>query len=50
VPSEILNPKDTWREPGAYDRKAHELAKMFETNFHENAADAPPEVKNAGPL
>jgi phosphoenolpyruvate carboxykinase (ATP) len=50
VPSEILNPKDTWREPGAYDRKARELAKMFETNFYENAADAPQEVKNAGPL
>jgi phosphoenolpyruvate carboxykinase (ATP) len=50
VPSEILNPKDTWREAGAYDRKARELAKMFETNFHENAADAPQEVKNAGPL
>jgi phosphoenolpyruvate carboxykinase (ATP) len=50
VPSEILNPRNTWREPTAYERKAHELAKMFETNFDENAADAPNEVKNAGPL
>lgn len=50
VPSEILNPRDTWREPAAYELKARELAKMFETNFAENAADAPKEIKNAGPL
>jgi phosphoenolpyruvate carboxykinase (ATP) len=50
VPAEILNPRNTWKDPAAYDRKARELAKMFEKNFDENAADASKEIKSAGPL
>jgi phosphoenolpyruvate carboxykinase (ATP) len=49
VPSEILQPRQTWKDPAAYDRKARELAMMFETNFQENAPEAPAEVKAAGP-
>jgi phosphoenolpyruvate carboxykinase (ATP) len=49
VPSEILVPRKTWKDPAAYDKKARELAGMFERNFKENASDAPIEVKNAGP-
>jgi phosphoenolpyruvate carboxykinase (ATP) len=49
VPSEILQPRQTWKDPAAYDRKALELAKMFAQNFQENAPDAPAEIKAAGP-
>jgi len=33
VPAEILNPRQTWRYPSAYDAKATELRNMFEANF-----------------
>jgi len=33
VPAEILNPRQTWRDPSAYDAKATELRNMFEANF-----------------
>jgi phosphoenolpyruvate carboxykinase (ATP) len=49
VPSEILAPRKTWKDPAAYDKKARELAGMFESNFKENANDAPIEVREAGP-
>jgi len=49
VPSEILAPRKTWKDPAAYDKKARELAGMFERNFKENASDAPVEVREAGP-
>ncbi len=35
VPSEILQPKNTWKDPAAYDKKAKELQEMFEKNFKE---------------
>lgn len=37
VPSEILNPKNTWKDPVAYDKKAKELQEMFEKNFKEHS-------------
>jgi phosphoenolpyruvate carboxykinase (ATP) len=49
VPDEIMIPRDTWKDKAAYDRKARELAAMFEKNFAENASDASEEVKKAGP-
>jgi phosphoenolpyruvate carboxykinase (ATP) len=49
VPSEILDPRNTWKDEAAYDRKADELAAMFEKNFAENAGDASPEIRQAGP-
>jgi phosphoenolpyruvate carboxykinase (ATP) len=49
VPKAILNPRNTWKDSDAYDRKARDLAEMFEKNFAENASDAPAEIKNAGP-
>lgn len=33
VPSEVLTPRSTWRDPNAYDAKAGELAKLFDENF-----------------
>jgi len=49
VPDEIMNARNSWKDKDAYDRKAHELAAMFEKNFAENAGDASAEIKNAGP-
>ena len=33
--SALLDPRSTWRDPEAYDRKAHELAGMFRENFEQ---------------
>ena len=33
VPSEILNPRNTWKDKDAYDKKAKELQEMFEKQF-----------------
>jgi phosphoenolpyruvate carboxykinase (ATP) len=49
VPSEILNPRNTWGDPAAYDAKAAELAVKFKKNFEQFAADATTAVCNAGP-
>jgi phosphoenolpyruvate carboxykinase (ATP) len=53
VPGEVLNPRNTWADQAAYDRKAHELAALFVKNFEQflilrdsfNLAD----LKAAGP-
>ncbi len=49
VPSEVLNPRDTWNDKDAYDRKARELAERFHENFEKFADDVPDEVLQAGP-
>ncbi len=49
VDSKLLDPRSTWRDPAAYDRRARELAQMFSTNFEKFAADTPPEISAAGP-
>ncbi len=49
VPTEILDPRRTWKDPSAYDQEARKLAGLFDRNFQENAPDAPPEIKAAGP-
>ena len=49
VPTKILQPRKTWKDPAAYDLKARELAKMFQKNFSENISDAPAKFKAAGP-
>ena len=36
VPSEILNPRNTWSDPEAYDAAAEKLRAMFAKNFEEN--------------
>jgi phosphoenolpyruvate carboxykinase (ATP) len=50
VPSEILKPRNTWKDPNAYDKKARELARMFNENFKEHEKDTTNEVKSAGPI
>jgi phosphoenolpyruvate carboxykinase (ATP) len=48
VHSRLLDPRSTWRDPEAYDRKARELATMFRENF-ERFEDADEAVRLAGP-
>ncbi len=44
VPAEILDPKNTWKDKDAYDKKAKELQEMFEQNFKENAGNKLSEI------
>ena len=41
VPSEVLNPRATWKNPVDYDAKASHLAKLFVDNFKKFEAHAP---------
>ncbi|MBZ0291512.1 MAG: phosphoenolpyruvate carboxykinase [Anaerolineae bacterium] len=49
VPSEVLNPRNTWMDKEAYDTQAHKLAVMFSENFKAFNDQVSSEVKVAGP-
>jgi phosphoenolpyruvate carboxykinase (ATP) len=49
VEPSLLDPRSTWRDPDAYDRKARELARMFADNFASQFPDADEVVRQAGP-
>ena len=49
VPSDILNPRDTWEDGTDYDAAATRLAGMFRENFEKFEAQVADEVKAAGP-
>ena len=49
VPAEILNPRNTWSDKEAYDKKAGELAGLFVKNFEKYAAGANEEIRSAAP-
>lgn len=49
VPSEILNPMNTWEDKDAYVLAAKELAKKFQNNFKEKYPNIPEYIVNAGP-
>lgn len=49
VPSEILKPRNTWKNKQAYDRKSAELAARFKENFKQYEAHVSPEVTASGP-
>jgi phosphoenolpyruvate carboxykinase (ATP) len=48
VPAEILNPRNTWSDPEAYDKQAHNLAERFKKNFSQFSLPTD-EVRLAGP-
>ena len=50
VPSEILNPRNTWEDPNLYDKKAVALAQMFKSNFAKFSAFANAEIMAGAPL
>ncbi|TAI47105.1 phosphoenolpyruvate carboxykinase (ATP) [Flagellimonas allohymeniacidonis] len=50
VPTEILDPMNTWLQKGAYVSKAIQLAHSFHINFDKFASQASEEILNGGPL
>jgi phosphoenolpyruvate carboxykinase (ATP) len=50
VPSEILNPRNTWKDSSLYDIKALELAEKFKANFAKFEEFANPEIMEGAPL
>jgi phosphoenolpyruvate carboxykinase (ATP) len=50
VPSEILNPKNTWDDKKLYDKKAKELAAKFLENFKTFKDHASEEILAAAPV
>ncbi len=49
VPTELLDPKSTWKDGAAYDAKANELAEKFVANFDKFKEYANDEIMAAAP-
>ncbi len=49
VPSEVLDPKETWEDKAAYDAKAKELSGFFKENFKQFEAYANEEIMGGQP-
>jgi phosphoenolpyruvate carboxykinase (ATP) len=49
VPSEILDPRNTWANKAAYDQTATELAEKFVRNFEKYADSASTEILAGAP-
>jgi len=49
VPAEILNPRNSWKDKKAYDKKAAFLAEQFVDNFENFAENASEDIKAGGP-
>jgi phosphoenolpyruvate carboxykinase (ATP) len=48
VPSEMLSPRETWLDQGAYDQQAQRLAELFKKNFTQ-FRQVSESVRSAGP-
>lgn len=48
VPTYLLNPRNTWKNPNAYDSTARELAERFNENF-ERFPSVTQDIQKAGP-
>lgn len=49
VPTEVLNPKNTWSDKEAYDKKAGTLAESFRKNFEKFEKQANEEILSGAP-
>ena len=49
VPTELMNPRNTWQDKAAYDQTAADLAAKFVKNFGQYAEGASPEILSAAP-
>ena len=49
VPSDILNPRNTWKDKAAYDKKAADLARAFIHNFDKYKQGCNEEIQEALP-
>ena len=49
VPKECLFPRNTWKNPEAYDEKANELAVQFIENFKEYESNVDSKILDASP-
>jgi phosphoenolpyruvate carboxykinase (ATP) len=47
VPSEVLNPRNAWRDEAAYDSQARKLAGLFVANFKQYEAQVDEDVRAA---
>jgi phosphoenolpyruvate carboxykinase (ATP) len=50
IPTEILNPMNTWLQKGAYIQKSIQLAHSFHLNFEKFSNEASEQILNGGPL
>ncbi|HET7276407.1 MAG TPA: phosphoenolpyruvate carboxykinase (ATP) [Longimicrobiaceae bacterium] len=49
VPTDILTPRGTWKDPSAFDAQASKLAGMFQQNFEKFSDHVSEDVRAAGP-
>jgi phosphoenolpyruvate carboxykinase (ATP) len=49
VPDQVLDPRKTWKDAGAYDVQAQTLTGLFRKNFEQFADAVPAAVREAGP-
>ena len=49
VPSEVLDPRNTWSDKDSYDRTANDLARKFNRNFEQFADNASDEIMAGAP-
>jgi phosphoenolpyruvate carboxykinase (ATP) len=49
VPSEVLDPRQTWQDPDAYDQAARSMVGRFRENFTRFEDQVAPQVVEAGP-